>query len=102
MSAILRALMPCPVVVQPVPTHVCMDDSESMGRPSGSGSGRVVNRSSKHSMKLEYAGETLTVAEWALRVGMTRQAIYKRLDMGWTVDRVLGAAVRKDRRTNGR
>lgn len=38
---------------------------------------------------LVFRGETLCLSEWAIRVGLSRQAIYQRLAAGWSVERAL-------------
>ena len=85
MSAILKALFPNHPRVEYRPTHICMDDSPSMGRP-GPNCGAVYSRD--ESLKLTYGGDTLTVNEWAKRLGVSRTALYKRLDR-WPLDRAL-------------
>lgn len=89
MSAILRALMPCPVKVEPVPTHICQDDSETMGRPRGAYKPRASGGVRRHYAKIKYRGRTLSVGQWAKRCNMTPQALYKRLNMGWAIGKAL-------------
>lgn len=38
---------------------------------------------------IEFAGETLTLAQWARRVGVHRQVIRWRLNAGWPIERIL-------------
>lgn len=38
---------------------------------------------------LSFRGETLSVSEWARRLGMTRRAIVARLERGWKLEHVL-------------
>lgn len=38
---------------------------------------------------LEYQGQTRTIAGWARQLGLSRSAIYWRLDNGWSVDKTL-------------
>lgn len=38
---------------------------------------------------LEHGGESLTVADWALRLGVSATTLYGRLRRGWSVERVL-------------
>ena len=88
MSALLHCLLP-PKVKPAEPTRVvnlCLDDVEvRKPRP------RVLPRAD--SKKLTYNGEELTVREWAGRVGLTRQALYKRIADGWTIERALTAPI---------
>lgn len=45
------------------------------------------NRRSNRS--LEFAGMTKTIAEWAKFLGCTRKKLWKRLKLGWPIERVL-------------
>lgn len=45
------------------------------------------NKRSNH--LVTYLGESLTIAQWSRRTGLTRDAIRQRLAAGWTVDRTL-------------
>jgi hypothetical protein len=47
---------------------------------------------------LTHDGETLTVSQWARKLGMTRTLIYSRLRLGWPTGRALGAPVQAQRR----
>lgn len=38
---------------------------------------------------ITYAGETLTLMQWAEKVGIKRETISRRLEMGWTIERAL-------------
>lgn len=38
---------------------------------------------------LTHAGETLTVAQWSRRIGLSTTAIHQRIRLGWSIDRVL-------------
>lgn len=74
MSSIARVLIPCPVKVRPVPTHVCADDSGVAGRPE-----RIV----------ELDGERLTLQEAADKCGISTAAVHNRLARGWTLEKAL-------------
>lgn len=41
--------------------------------------------------RLTYGGETLTLAEWALRLGVTKRAIKARITYGWGTERICTA-----------
>lgn len=41
---------------------------------------------------LSFNGETLTVADWARRTGISAPAIAKRLKRGWSIEKALSAA----------
>ncbi len=41
-----------------------------------------------NSLRVEGLGDTLTISEWAQRLGMTRTAIYKRIKRGKTIDEI--------------
>jgi hypothetical protein len=43
---------------------------------------------------LSYAGETLSLADWADKLGVPYNTLYSRVFKGWTVDRVLNVPVR--------
>ena len=73
MSPILKALLPCPVLVPYRPTHVCKDDSENAGKRT----------------LYWHDGEELTLAELARRLGVSKQTMHKRLKMGWDFNRAL-------------
>ncbi len=45
------------------------------------------NKRNNH--RLSFNGETLSIAEWARRTGLSRDAIRQRLSAGWPVDRAL-------------
>ena len=82
MSALLQCLQPPPARrAEPTREHVCLDDVPVRHRRP------VVQR--EESMTLTHNGETLKVADWAHRCGISRQALYKRLDRGWTLERAL-------------
>lgn len=46
-------------------------------------------RNTRHSRVLTFGGETLCVAEWAARTGISDKAIYNRIEQGWSVERML-------------
>ena len=80
MSALLQCLQPPPVRrAEPTREHICKDDVPVRHRRP------VVQR--EPSMVLTHNGETLKVADWAHRCGISRQALYKRLDRGWSLER---------------
>jgi predicted DNA-binding transcriptional regulator AlpA len=54
--------------------------------------------STKKSIQLTHDGETLTVSQWARKLGLAKTFIYSRLRLGWPADRALGAAVQAWRR----
>jgi hypothetical protein len=41
-----------------------------------------------------HGGESLTVSQWAQRLGVKRTVLYNRLCRGWSVERALGEDVR--------
>lgn len=47
------------------------------------------NNRSRGNRKLSFGGETLTVAEWARRIGVDRATLRDRLERGWTVEQAL-------------
>jgi len=49
----------------------------------------------RKSRLLEYQGETLTIAEWARRAGLSPGALWGRLDRGWSVERALTTPARQ-------
>lgn len=50
------------------------------------------NRRSNH--RVTFGGETLCVAEWAERIGITYSALKSRLQKGWSVERALTESTR--------
>lgn len=42
---------------------------------------------------ITFNGETLTVSQWAKRIGISRVSLYARLKLGWTVERALGEPI---------
>jgi len=52
------------------------------------------NNNQRRNHKLTCNGETLTITEWANRLGITRRAILSRLRYGWPTERVLTEPVR--------
>lgn len=52
-------------------------------------------RTNRH---LTFNGETLTMAQWADRLGVDRRVIWKRLHKKWELDRALTTKIRKRRR----
>ncbi len=64
----------------------------------GAGSGRPVGLVYENSTLLTLAGETLTLASWSARKGISVEAIIKRLKSGWDVERTLTQPVRVWRR----
>jgi hypothetical protein len=47
---------------------------------------------------LVHNDETLTLAQWARRIGLSTKTLGKRLSLGWTVERALTAQVRQHRK----
>lgn len=52
------------------------------------------DRNRRSNVRLTYGGETLALAEWCERLGLSRSTVQKRLDGGWTVENALGTPVR--------
>lgn len=50
------------------------------------------------SRRLEHAGRTRTVGQWAREVGINPVTLYSRLDAGWSAARALTQPVKKDSR----
>ncbi len=48
----------------------------------------------RNSRRLMLNGETLTLAQWSRRIGITRETLRSRLDTGWSVERALTEPVR--------
>lgn len=44
------------------------------------------NQNRRDNRNITFQGETLCVTEWARRLGMRRETLRKRLDLGWTVE----------------
>lgn len=54
------------------------------------------NKRNNH--RLTYQGETMTVAEWARKLGVRDQLLRVRLHRGWDLERVLSPPIPNDRR----
>lgn len=52
------------------------------------------NANTSLSRRLTFRGETLTLRGWAMRLGVKREALKKRLRLGWSVEDALGTPVR--------
>lgn len=50
-------------------------------------------RNSRQNLFLEYRGETLTLTDWARRLGMPKSTLFGRLKMGWSVEAALTSPV---------
>lgn len=51
--------------------------------------------------RIEHNGETLSLPEWALRLGIARESLRNRLDAGWPVEKALSVpAIRARGRDN--
>lgn len=48
--------------------------------------------------RVTFNGETLSLPEWAARVGITRESLRDRLDSGWTVEMAMTTPAVKNRR----
>lgn len=59
---------------------------------------QAYNRRDNH--RLTFQGETLTITEWANRIGCTPTCIYYRLSAGWTLEEMLTAKSRSIRHKN--
>lgn len=55
------------------------------------------NRNKTNGTELTFQGESLSVTEWAEKLDISRQVIFGRLSVGWTVERALTTPVRKRR-----
>ena len=47
---------------------------------------------------LTYNGETKTVTEWSRIVGINQFTLFKRLDLGWSIEKALTSSVQKHKR----
>lgn len=47
--------------------------------------------------RLTFKGKTKSVTEWAKSTGISRTTLFKRLDMGWDVEKTLTSRVRRQR-----
>lgn len=57
------------------------------------------NRNTSTNRRLTHNGETRTVTEWAVRLGMTKATLFHRLDQGWSAERALTEPVHPNGRT---
>lgn len=47
------------------------------------------SRNKRTNVRIEYQGETLTIAEWAERAGVPYRKLYQRLWEGWSLERAM-------------
>lgn len=52
------------------------------------------NNNTSRNVRLDYAGESLTIAQWARRLGVSVQTLKKRRHSGWSVEAILATPVR--------
>lgn len=52
------------------------------------------DRNRRSNRLIEYRGETLPVVTWCERLGLSTTVAYKRLELGWTVERTLETPTR--------
>jgi hypothetical protein len=55
-------------------------------------------RNTRRNRLLTYHGETLTMAEWAERLGVDRRVLFARLKAGWSTEEALSTPFRKMRK----
>lgn len=60
------------------------------------------NNWASRNRRLAFAGETVSLPEWAARIGITRESLRDRLNSGWTVDRAVTTPRTEVRRRNPR
>lgn len=60
------------------------------------------NNWARRNRKVAFNGETLSLPEWAERIGIRRESLRDRLDSGWTVERALTAPRTEARLRNPR
>jgi hypothetical protein len=53
-------------------------------------------RNKRNNVKLEYNGETLTIAEWSERLSINPQTLYKRYSRGLSTEKILDETVQKN------
>jgi hypothetical protein len=56
------------------------------------------SRNLRSNVILTWRGESLSIAEWAERLGVSRATLTVRHHHGWTTDEILGTPVRKKRK----
>ena len=59
-------------------------------------------RNTRKTVRLTLGGVTLSVPEWAERLGMKRHNIYNRLKAGWAIEEVLDPRIRPKGQQRGR
>lgn len=55
----------------------------------------IQNNNSANNVKIEYKGESKTIAEWAKEYGINYQTLYSRLKNGWGIDKALNKSLKK-------
>ena len=56
------------------------------------------NNNRRNNIFLEYQGRSLTIGQWAKRLGMNKTTLWMRLSNGWSIERALSTPVRGQRR----
>ena len=59
----------------------------------------VQNRNRKSNVYLSYKGESLVMADWAARIGISPGTLRARLHAGWPIERALSQRLRLTKRT---
>lgn len=59
---------------------------------------KVQNNNTRRNHVLTYNGESLTVAQWSDRLGISHDTLMARIRYGWTVDKILNTSVRDYRK----
>lgn len=59
---------------------------------------KVQGNNKRNNRRLEYQGQTKTLAEWAVQFGMKQETLANRLKLGWSIERALETPVRKQTR----
>lgn len=58
-------------------------------------------RNTRRNVRLTVGGETMTVTDWAIRLGCSKHVLHQRLRRGWSPDRVVGTPIGPYRTTAG-
>lgn len=55
-------------------------------------------RNRRNTRRHTFGGESLTIAEWAARLGVNENTLTNRVHMGWTVERILTTPIKSTKR----
>lgn len=88
----------CDLGSRPSPDHSIERIDNSIGYQPGNvkwATRHEQQRNKRTNVRLEFKGQSLVVADWAVKTGLPPTAIYKRIYRGWPVEKVLTEPLRR-------